>query len=102
MITIALSAEGFALTIQSPKGLVHTVQVPNSVAGLKIINTLLHAQAAAQSEHDKFIGTRASPTEEMVRHWLRDNKPKAPAQSASGPAKQRETNPAFADITFEL
>jgi len=67
--TISLCAVGFALTIPSDSsGRTHTIEVPQSVGGLKIIHrVLMDRQRAA----DRRIGHVASPTQVMVEQWLR-------------------------------
>jgi hypothetical protein len=81
MVSIELSPNGgFLLTIESMtvQG-THTIEIPASMAGIKVLTNILHARETA-SEWSNKIGSKASPTQQMIDEWLKANKatPAAP------------------------
>ena len=73
--TIRLSKEGKllvhlpSLVREDAKG--HTIIVPATSDGVRFLVETLRARAAQPGP----IATAASPTQEMVREWLKHNKP---------------------------
>lgn len=67
--TIRLNGAGFSVTIPSDiSGNTHTLEVPQSLGGLRILRKILSDR---QREEDRRIGTGSSPTQQMVEEWLR-------------------------------
>lgn len=67
--TISLATSGnFALTIPSSSStLTHTVEIPPTLDGLRILRKILSARSSTPSAR---IGEDASPIREQVRLWL--------------------------------
>lgn len=87
MTACTIHAEGRALvlTIPSPKeGLSHSVEVPCTLPGVKLLHRILTKRAAWNSPMPAYLGTDASPTQLMVEEWLRQDR-EAAAQARLNP-----------------
>ena len=84
-LRVGLSASGeIALTIPSPSGGDHTVEVPCTADGLRLLRTTLQEHSRAPDAAT--LGTAASPTQCDVDALLRAFKPK-PRPKAPAPAE---------------
>lgn len=72
MVDCTITADGNSLILRIPSGsgsdLSHTVAIPPTEAGLRVIQRILIHRAKATRPQN--IGTVGSPTQEMVRAWL--------------------------------
>lgn len=66
--TIRLAGANLLVTVPSElEGRGHTVEIPCTEGGLRIIRKLLRKR---EIERDRRIATQASPTQQMVEEWL--------------------------------
>lgn len=65
--TISLAANGkLLLTFEGNLGFAHSVAIPNSIEGLRLINAIL----SARNEGKAKLGQQGNPTQEMIKLWL--------------------------------
>lgn len=70
-LSIAINkARELVVTIPSPSGKERSVLIPITTAGCKVLRTLL-SEREEQKLSDMTIGSRASPTQDMIDAWLR-------------------------------
>lgn len=71
-VTINLAGAGLSLSVPSDvTGGTHSVAVPFTMEGMKIIRKVLMAR---QREADRRIGNTSSPTQDMVEKWLSEER----------------------------
>jgi hypothetical protein len=94
-IRVDLSADGASLTAFIPSLTVeggHHVNIPLDLRGLVIMYDILKARHDAREDAKK-IGSRSSPTDALVREWLKNNKP-----TKQEPIKSRKLQKLEAEI----